>query len=267
MTENDLRALLAAWALDAVDADERAAVEAAIAADPALAAEAAGFRAVADVLGTARSIAPPADLRERVLAEVAQTVQQSPSPTAADHGVRADPTTPQGPTGDARTSTHPGTVLPFTRPARRSPIRALLVAAVLVLALALPSALAWQQHRRATEAEARADRITALLASPGATLLTGDLSSGGTASAVVTADAALLSVEGATDPGDGQVYQLWVMRDGVPVPDATSGVRDGAFQIDTTQYRSGDGLALTVEPDGGSQTPSSDPVVVLLPTA
>jgi hypothetical protein len=255
MSPHDPHDLLAAWAIDAVDPDERAAVERAIAEDPALADEAAGFLATAAVLGAARSVAPPSSLRDRVLAEI-DTLGRGPADVVPLAGGSPGSRRPSGRT-DARR--------PGGRTFRR--VRTVLVAAVLAVAIALPSVTAWQQHQRADQAEARADRITALLASPGAELLSGDLTSGGTATAVVTDDAALVSAEGVADPGDGKVYQLWVMRDGVPVPDATTGLTGDGFQIDTTAYRAGDGLALTVEPAGGSDAPTTDPVVVLLPTA
>ncbi|WP_169166544.1 anti-sigma factor domain-containing protein [Cellulomonas taurus] len=272
MSHHDPHDLLAAWAIDAVDPDERAAVERAIAEDPALAEEAAGFLATAAVLGAARAVTPPTQVRDRVLAAI--RTDATTTQAAATHLPAASPGTrsPRGRDGATRPgSTRPGTARsdatgPGSRRGLSRRLRTVLVAAVLAVAIALPSVSAWQQHQRAVQAEARADRITALLASPDAQLLSGDLSSGGTATAVVTADAALVTAEGVSDPGDGKVYQLWVMRDGVPVPDATTGVSGDAFQIDTTAYRAGDGLALTVEPTGGSQAPTTDPLLVLAPT-
>lgn len=258
---DDPRDLLAAWALDAVDPDERTAVERAIAEDPAVADEAAGFLATAAVLGVARSVAPPPELRAHVLAQIADMSASDASPLTGPRGK----TLPTRPVRGGRPGNRTDRRGDARRPGTRR-LRNLVVAAVLALAVALPSTVAWQQHQRAVLAETRADRITALLASPGAELLSGDLSSGGTATAVVTADAALVSAEGVSDPGDGQVYQLWVMRDGVPVPDATTGVTGEGFQIDTTAYRTGDGLAITIEPTGGSDAPTSDPLVVLAPT-
>ncbi len=263
MSHHDPHDLLAAWAIDAVDPDERAAVERAIAQDPALAEEAAGFLATAAVLGAARSVTPPREVRDRVLSAIRADATDATFP--GSHS-------PRGRTGATRPgSTRPGTARsdatgPRSRRGLTRRLRTVLVAAVLAVAIALPSVSAWQQHQRAVQAEARADRITALLASPDAQLLSGDLSSGGTATAVVTADAALVTAEGVSDPGDGKVYQLWVMRDGVPVPDATTGVSGDAFQIDTTDYRAGDALALTVEPSGGSQAPTTDPLIVLAPS-
>ncbi|TKR26613.1 anti-sigma factor, partial [Cellulomonas hominis] len=149
-------------------------------------------------------------------------------------------------------------------PARRR-WSAAVAALALLVAIAVPSTVAWRQAQRAAEAEARADRITALLAEPGAQVVSAPVTSGGTAVAVVTADAALVTATGVDAPGAGEVYQLWVMRDGSPVPDATTGVTDGTLQIRTDAYRTGDALALTVEPEGGSEQPTSEPVVVLAP--
>jgi anti-sigma-K factor RskA len=168
---------------------------------------------------------------------------------------------PAGPRAATRPSAGPGRV-PGRRPGRA---RLLLTALVAVVAIALPTTVAWQQGRRAAEAEARTDAITALLATPGAQIATGTLTSGGEAVAVVTADAGLVTVTGATDPGADRVYQLWVMRDGQPLAGLTSDVVGGVVQISTDEFRTGDALALTVEPAGGSEQPTSEPVVVLAP--
>jgi hypothetical protein len=140
-----------------------------------------------------------------------------------------------------------------------------VVAAVVAFAVAVPSTIAWRESQRAAELQARADRITSLLAEPGAQVLAADVATGGTAVAVVTDDAALVTATGVAEPGAGEVYQLWVMQDGVPVPDATAGAADGVLEISTDAYRAGDALALTVEPEGGSAAPTTEPVVVLAP--
>ncbi|WP_425554611.1 hypothetical protein, partial [Georgenia daeguensis] len=74
MSEHDAeRELLGAWALDAVDDVERAAVERAIREDPELAAEAGALRETAARLADAGAVAPPPALREAVLAAAAGT--------------------------------------------------------------------------------------------------------------------------------------------------------------------------------------------------
>ncbi|WP_282949171.1 anti-sigma factor [Cellulomonas endometrii] len=177
---------------------------------------------------------------------------------------------------------HPGpsTVGPPSRPADRSPAtrpagrtaarrrrtwRTVVATLAVLAAVAIPSTFAWRESQRAADAQARADRLTELLAEPGARVAAAEVTTGGTAVAVVTADAALVTATGVDDPGADRVYQLWVMRDGVPVPDATTTVSDGSLEIRTDAFRTGDALALTVEPTGGSDAPTSEPVVVLAP--
>jgi hypothetical protein len=278
------RELLGAWALDAVDDTERAAVEDLIVRDPDAEREARGLREAAGMLGAAVAVDAPEEVRAATLAAVLRTAQTGtvagPGSGSAQAGTNggpdgaptsthvapsrpADPgTTRTRPPAGPRSATGPGRSSTARRPGRA---RLALTALVAVVALALPSTIAWQQGRRAAEAEARTDRIATLLASPGAQIATGTLTSGGEAVAVVTADAGLVTVTGATDPGADRVYQLWVMRDGQPLAGPTSDVTGGVVQISTDEFRTGDALALTVEPEGGSEQPTSEPVVVLAP--
>lgn len=277
------RELLGAWALDALDDAERARVDDLIARDPDAAREARALAETAAVLGDAVAVAAPDAVRLAVLAEVAGTAQDDAAapdaePVHPDAGTPAAagtpstapaPATPATPGAPPRASRPAGSPGGSSRPAGRRAARrrwSTVVAALAVLAaVAVPSTVAWRQAERAAQAEARADRITALLAEPGAQVVSAPVTSGGTAVAVVTADAALVTASGVDAPGAGEVYQLWVMRDGSPVPDATTGVTDGTLQIRTDAYRTGDALALTVEPEGGSEQPTSEPVVVLAP--
>lgn len=75
----DVRDLLAAHALDAVDDVERARVERLLRSDPDAAAEAASFAETATRLAVAASVPPPAALRARVLEEVSRTRQAAPA--------------------------------------------------------------------------------------------------------------------------------------------------------------------------------------------
>ncbi|MCB9561190.1 MAG: cupin domain-containing protein [Kofleriaceae bacterium] len=76
---DDLHELLAAYAFDALDADDTARVEAALAADPALRVELDELRAVAGALAGALPATPaPAAVRARLLATVAAEVPAQP---------------------------------------------------------------------------------------------------------------------------------------------------------------------------------------------
>lgn len=285
------RELIGAWAVDALDPDERALVDDLLARDPDAAREARSLQETAAVLAAAAAAPAPEAVRAAVLAAVERTPQEGPDGPADPASPAAEASRTAGPhTGAPHTApahaapTRPGTTRPGTtgtatgpagrdssrpggRPAvrRRRPWLTAVVAAAVAFAVAVPSTLAWRESQRAAELQARADRITSLLAEPGAQVLAADVSTGGTAVAVVTDDAALVTATGVDAPGAGEVYQLWVMQDGVPVPDATSGLTDGVLQISTDAYRAGDALALTVEPEGGSAAPTTEPVVVLAP--
>lgn len=78
MTEHDMHNLAAAYALDALEPEEREAFEAHLASCGGCAAEIAEFRETAAALGETQAATPPAGLRDRVLADVRQTRQLPP---------------------------------------------------------------------------------------------------------------------------------------------------------------------------------------------
>ncbi|NCT92772.1 anti-sigma factor, partial [Cellulomonas sp. APG4] len=128
-----------------------------------------------------------------------------------------------------------------------------------------PSVVAWQQHERAVRAEAVAEEaevVARLLTDPATTVVRDDVTGGGSAVALLGSAQAALLVEDLPEPAAGTVYQLWAMRDGTPVP---AGLLDDGQRLVAEDYRPGDGLALSLEPDGGSAQPTTEPVVVLLP--
>lgn len=284
MTDDDARALLAAYALDAVDDDERRAVEDLLARDPDAAAELAGLHAVVAAIAEADAAAPPAALRATVLEQVARTPQVTPTPQGtstaqltatppvrslrdAAPGVPASGTVPSAPTGDVPSTptSAGGDVVPLRRRPPRVVGWGLAAAAAAVVAVAVPGVVAWQQHDRAVRAEARTDLLTDLLAEPGATVLSSPVTGGGEAVVVLTASRGAVVVDGLPALEDDRVYQVWAMRDGVPIPAGFLDRNDGAAEL-LEDYRAGDGVALSVEPAGGSAQPTTPPLVVLVPS-
>lgn len=265
MTDDDIRGLLGAYALDAVDDDERRAVERLVAEDPEAAAELARLRETAAALGAARASTPPAHVRDAVLSRLSATPQLPPH-VAAPPAVPPDELPRDELARDELAHDGlPSDELAARRAARRGRPWMLPVAAAVALLLAVPGTLAWQQHERAVQAEAQAALLGDVLADPGAVLLRGAVTGGGEAVAVLTSERALLVADGLADVDGDRTYQLWAMRDGVPVPSGLLDVADGRVQALATDYRAGDGLAVSVEPAGGSDQPTTDPVLVLLP--
>ncbi len=87
---------------------------------------------------------------------------------------------------------------------------------------------------------------------------------GGKATMVVSGDTVVLFGSGVEAPPHGHGYQLWMLDENdIPRPSvmltATGG---GGFFAEASGYEPGDKMAVTVEPEGGSQTPSTGPVFV-----
>ncbi len=242
---SDVRDLVGAYALDAVDDVERRAVERLVARDPRAAQELAELRATAALLGAASAAEPPVGLRADVLSRI-RGVPQVPAARAAEPAAAVAP------------------------PAARRPRRTttwLAIAATALGAAAIPTALALQQARQTEQAEQSAQAIADLLADPRATVVRADVTGGGTAVGVLTDDRALFTATGLVEPGEGQEYQLWILRDGEALPRAVMPDDDGRVRALADGYRAGDALAVTVEPAGGSQQPTTTPLVVLEPAA
>lgn len=251
---SDARDLLGAYALDAVDDIERRAVDRLVSTDPESARELEGLVATAAMLGSAVAAAPPADLRAAVLAEISRTPQLkapgSPSATVPA-GVR---------TGRGQTT---GGAERRVGVPRRSVW--LAVAATALGAAAVPSAVAWQQAQQTQRVEQQAQAFSDLLTEPGAQVVRADVAGGGVAVGVLAQDRALFTASGLGAPADDRVYQLWVLRDGEASPAGILSADAGRVQALADDFVAGDGLAVTVEPAGGSEQPTTDPIVVLQP--
>ena len=243
----DVRDLLGAYALNAVDDVERRAVERLVAADPETARELAGLVETAALLGGAVAAKPPAEVRAAVLAQIGRTPQ-----VGSPKQVRA---------AGAASSGRADRVARRSGPSRRTAW--LAVAATALGAAVIPSAVAWQQAQQAHRAEQQAEAIADVLADPAARVVHANVTGGGVAVGILAGQRALFTASGLADPGVGKVYQLWVLRDGKPLPDAVLPNDAGCVRAITDKFAAGDSLAVTIEPTGGSMQPTTTPVVVL----
>lgn len=223
-----------AYALDAVDDVERAAVERHLRDCPTCAIEVAEFAEAAARLGAAGAVAPPIELRDRVLAS-ARTTRQVP---------------PRVPRNPAR----PG----------RARVAVASAAAVAVLAGTVGTTWWVQQNRvdderaRVVAAQQETVRMRVVLAAPDATLRVSRDTSLGRFTAVYSASqgAAVLTFDELSDVPTGKTYQLWRVSRGtarslaVLPPDARAGSR----VVDDLDP--GDTLAVSVEDEGGSPQPT-----------
>ncbi|MGK5449888.1 anti-sigma factor domain-containing protein [Streptomyces radiopugnans] len=199
------------------------------------------------MLGLVRSVLRDPAQSEEVAQEVLVAVRQEPP--------RARP--PAGSPGGA------GAAGGGTGRLRRLPRLAL--AASVASALVLGGVAAWQ-YERARDARQRADELTRLLAAPDALLAAGELPGGGSATVVVSRsrDRAAFLASRLPEPPAGKVYQLWFDDDGAMRPAGVVEASGGrAAVVMDGPVAGADGMGVTVEPQGGSAQPTSEPLAVM----
>ena len=229
MEHTELRHLIAAHALDSLDAVDADRVERAIAADETLQRELADLREVVGVLAfAAPAKQPPPALRERLLA----AVDPIPEPVAA--------------------------------PARRTwlPWRALSMGlAVGATALAVLSISLWSQvGDLRNERDVQALAVQAL-SQPGAQMVA---LTGATGSLVRGPAVGVLVMNGLAPAPAGRTYQAWIIpRDGgAPRSAGLFAAADGTTLHEVQgNLQDAAAIAVTVEDDEGAEAPTSEPFI------
>lgn len=238
---NDVHALSGAYAVDALDDIERMHFERHLAECAECRHEVDSLREASGVLTEVAPVAPPAALRERLLADVA-TVRPLPP-----------------------------LVQEVPRRSRRFPVLVAAAAAVVamvgvggVVAVTQP----WEDGSSVPEAGevvVTPKAVTEVLQAPDAESVTRTFEDGAKATVTrsVSLGQAVIITEGMADPGEGLVYELWLQRDGR--------MKAAGFMPkgpDNVVLLSGDAataeaVGITVEPEGGSNTPNFESAVVI----
>lgn len=240
----DFHSLTGAYVLDALPVFERERFEVHLKRCPMCAHEVAELHEATARIAAASAMAPPPELKERVMAEVAQTRQRPPE-------VKPD-------------RSHRSWI-----PAAS----AVLAAASMVVAIGLGIQLGQVNQQLSEETQAREflaqqyEQFAGLVTADDARIAVTEIEGGGTASAVfaMSHDSALFVTHDLAPLPPDLAYQLWVIQPdgthspGVMNPDPGS---DSASMLaqgigDETQ------LALTVEPAGGSPQGTTPPIMVL----
>jgi anti-sigma-K factor RskA len=253
---DDLHVLSGSYVLDALSQPERDSFERHLQHCPLCEDEVRGLREAAARLGLAKTLDPPPALRARVLAAAYRT-RQLPPPAAERLGLdhrRARVTSlfAERPPGSRY------------RARRWPPVPRLAAAAalVVVLALGITRAVIGPQPGGAPAASAAISRV---VTAPDARTEIMRTSAGGTVTVVVSAGqrAAVVSVTGMRSLPAAQTYQLWVIGpDGARSAGLLSGTgRTGP--VLAPDVVPGDRIGITVEPPGGTSTPTTTPVVAV----
>ncbi|MGX1473423.1 UNVERIFIED_CONTAM: anti-sigma-K factor RskA [Streptomyces canus] len=258
----DLHSLAAPYALDALEPAERARFERHLKDCDSCAAEVRALSEDAVRLAWSAAAPPPMAMRDRVLAAV-RTIPQEPA-------VRPEPARARPEPVRARKSQLPPHVWGAQPPPRKRQRRPLFVpfaTATAAAALVVASLFAVQANRTQDELDAQkaqASEIAHVLQAADARATRGQDAQGRTIGVIASASEgrAVVTLSGYSAPPSGRVRQLWLMR---PNEQPRS---LGLFAADTPLVATGldksaTSLAVTVEPDGGSPQPTTQPVVQL----
>jgi len=245
--EDQLRELLALEAVGALSDAERAELDAAIEDRPDLRDELESLRAAALTMADAVSEPPPPALRGRVLDAITTVPQESalPGPETAPAPPAPEPVAP---------------VVPITAARSHRWVRwgaAAIAAAAIAIGVFVVSPFGGDDA---------GNHIADVLEDPNARTieLTGEL----TGLRLVhssAADATVLEGAGVTAPEGDDVLELWRIAGTVPEPVVREfrPEDDGSVAVLMEGLDPGDDVfAITVEPAGGSDQPTSEPVAV-----
>lgn len=243
---SEFHALSGSYAINALDDIERAQFERHLSDCEECQAEVNEFRETAVLLSADASTTPPAELRDRLLAEIA-TVRPLPPqvepPQVAT--VRAE-----------RVAGH--------RAGRRSPWTVLVAAAAAVVMFGVGGAVVWNQVSRDDTTVISATDL--VIEAADAQTATVELFEGAEATLVRSESLgqAVLITKALPAAPAGKAYQMWLLTDGT----SPSSAGMMAASADQTILLRGDAAkataaAITIEPVGGSSQPTSEPIALI----
>ena len=241
---SDLHKLTGAYAMDALDELERARFEQHLSGCEDCRAEVAELRETGALLAETVATSPPASLRDSVLAGISQVRPLPPEvPAASPASTRAGTADTGAPVGRGR---------------RWMP---LLVAAALVLLVGVGAMIVapW------TDDEPRLTAAEQVLQAADAEQVFLDLGEAGRATVTrsKSQDRAVITTEDMVSAPEGKAYELWFQtpeEDMVPagmMPDAP----DQTVVLDGPAAEA-IAVGITVEPEGGSDKPSGEPIAL-----
>ena len=237
--------LSGAYALDALDDAERERFERHLQRCPACAEDVRRMTSTATAMAMAVAAEPPPGLRERVLAAAAATPQLPPLSSAAARRRRG-------------------------RHVTRSawfPRLALGVAAVGVAAAVALAVVTVSTQDRLNTVQAQNQALAGVLAAPDAQIATARSSTGGTATVVLSyaQQKMIFTSSGLPRLPNAKVYELWLLSTGSArpaglLPQPTDGKTAPVLAAGLT---SADKVGVTVEPAGGTSSPTTTPILVM----
>ena len=247
----DAHTLLAAYAADSVDAAERADVEAHLAECSGCRDDLRDHREALAQLASAVAEAPPARLRDTVLGRLGSTAQRPPLVPEPEPEREPDP-----------------------EPARfrNARSRALFGLAATVLAATTVGASLWGLDATSDLSTVRANQaaVQEVLQAPDlvtaraeVTLPDGSVGDEVVVHASAASDVAVLLTAGLPAAPEGSTWQAWTLSGDAVRPSDAFDASGGAPVALHGGLADADAVAVSLEPAGGSEQPTTTPVVVL----
>lgn len=240
----DIHTLSGAYALDALDAAERAAFERHLESCEQCRDEVGSFAAALAVVVDESEQAPPGSLRDSVLGAISNVRPLPPTTDRAGEDV-----------------------VVALRPRPRRRLTTALGVAAAVLGIALAGAV-WRNialQDQVSQVTAAASDVSAILTAPDAHMATATASTGGSATMVMSSSVgrAALITDGLAPVPSGMTYQVWYVSDAGAVPAGFVGTGSTeATVLDGTPVGAA-AVGVTVEPAGGSPQPTSQPFLTI----
>ena len=258
-----MHALSGAYAVDALDPDERTRFEAHLRECADCRDEVAGLREASALLGSAEAVEPPASVRDNVLAQIQGVRPLPPETVDSDGDGSRDASRPR-----SLRSARQRRLLDLRPSSATSSLGRrglpLLVAAAVVLIAAVGGI--WLKPWANDSGDAPAPRLTAaerVLGADDATRVEKSFPDGARATVVVSRSEgrAVILTKDMEHAPEGLDYQLWLQTPaGELEPDRVMpDLRSATVLLEGDASRA-TGVGITVEPDGGSTQPTSEPI-------
>jgi anti-sigma factor RsiW len=247
--------------LDALGPADRARFERHLARCEQCAKEIRGLAEVTARLAGAAAAEPPPGLTQRALAAAARTRQLPPLTPDGPKARATRHASAGGPAGRAM-----GTRAGLAARSRLPGLTPALAGVMMILAVVLGLAARGAQHQ-VRQDQLRSHAIAAVLTARDAHMISARVSTGGTATIVMSGreHALVFAARGLRILPPSRRYELWLMGPGGDKPAGMlPGPRNGMTgPVLASGLQPGDRLGLTIEPAGGSAHPTA-PVVALV---
>ncbi|CAD6003830.1 anti-sigma factor domain-containing protein [Agreia sp. COWG] len=266
--DDDARLNTGAFALGALSPDEVERFIAATAADSSLADEAAELGETAVLLGLAATpVAPSPQLKTDLMAAIASTPQL---PALQTQGDVVDPVAVEGSRPVANENDSSGVASTKARVRWFARPGTLLASAAAAVALFIGGGFvgAAVTGEAPAAVDAQAAGLASIYAASDVQSARSEVSGGGSATLVWSGELgrSAVVVDGLAPLPAGSVYEAWYINDAGAAPAGTfdaTGAHKTSWHLLDGSMSAGDTVGVTVEPAGGSKTPTTTPIVAI----